>query len=98
MKVERIMSVIRGPHTSEKTNTIAEKNGQVTFKVDKTATKLEIKKAVEHLFDVKVAAVRTVIIKGKTKRFAQKIGRRKDIKKAYVSLKEGYDINFATTE
>lgn len=92
------MSVIRGPHTSEKTTTIAEKHGQITFKVDKTATKLEIKKAVEHLFDVKVDSVKTVIIKGKTKRFAQRLGRRKDVKKAYVSLKDGYDINFATTE
>jgi large subunit ribosomal protein L23 len=98
MKVERLMSVIRGPHTSEKTTIIAEKNGQITFKVDKTATKLEIKKAVEHLFDVKVKSVTTVILKGKTKRFAQRLGRRKDIKKAYVSLQEGYDINFATTE
>lgn len=98
MKVERLMSVIRGPHTSEKTTIIAEKNRQITFKVDKTATKLEIKKAVEHLFDVKVKSVTTVILKGKTKRFAQRLGRRKDIKKAYVSLQEGYDINFATTE
>lgn len=98
MKTERLMTVLRGPHTSEKATTIAEKNGEITFKVDKTATKLEIKKAVEDLFDVKVKSVRTVIIKGKTKRFAQRLGRRKDIKKAYVSLQEGHDINFATTE
>ena len=49
MKVERLMSVIRGPHTSEKTTIIAEKNGQITFKVEKTSTKLEIKKSVEQL-------------------------------------------------
>lgn len=98
MNIDKLMTVIRGPHTSEKTTIIAEKNRQITLKVDKTATKLEIKKAVEHLFDVKVDSVKTVVVKGKTKRFAQRLGKRKDIKKAYVSLKEGYDINFATTE
>jgi len=98
MNVDRLMSVIRGPHTSEKTTIIAETNKQITLKVAKSATKLEIKKAVEDLFDVKVEAVRTVITKGKTKRFAQRVGKRSDFKKAYVSLKEGYDINFATTE
>ena len=98
MKIERLMTVLRGPHTSEKATIIAEKNRQITFKVEKSATKLEIKKAVEHLFDVKVDSVRTVIIKGKTKRFAQRLGRRKDIKKPYVTLQDGHDINFATTE
>ena len=98
MNVDRIMNVIRGPHTSEKTTVIAEKNNQITFKVAKTATKHEVAKAVESLFDVKVESVRTVNVKGKTKRFAQRAGKRKDIKKAYVTLKEGFDINFATTE
>jgi len=98
MNTNRIMTIIRGPHTSEKTTIIAEENRQITLKVDKTATKLEIKKAVEQLFDVKVDSVKTVNVKGKTKRFAQRIGKRNNFKKAYISLKEGYDISFATTE
>lgn len=98
MNVDRLMTVIRGPHTSEKTTVIAEKNNQICFKVATTATKLEVKKAVEKLFDVKVESVKTVNIKGKTKRFAQRVGKRNDVKKAYVKLQEGFDINFATTE
>ena len=98
MNMTRQMSIIRGPHTSEKSTVIAEKHNQIALKVDITATKLEIKNAVEALFDVKVSSVTTIKSKGKTKRFAQRIGKRKDTKKAYVSLKEGHDISFSTTE
>ena len=64
-------------------------------KVDTTATKLEIKQAVEELFEVKVAQVRVMNVKGKTKRFGQRFGKRSDWRKAYVKLAEGQDINFA---
>ncbi len=98
MNAERIMMVIDGPHTSEKTTLLAEDNNQITFKVDRKATKQEIKAACEQLFDVKVKKVTVMNAKGKTKRFSQRLGRRKSYKKAYVTLHEGYDINFATTE
>ncbi len=90
---ERLMTVIRGPHLSEKAH-IAAENNQVVFKVRTDATKAEIKKAVEMLFDVKVAGVTVVNNKGKTKRFGRVQGRRNDTKKAYVKLAEGSDIDF----
>lgn len=85
---ERLMTVIRGPHLSEKAHIVAEKN-QVVLKVRTDATKKEIKQAVELLFEVKVDAVQVVNVKGKTKRFQQSKGRRSDWKKAYVKLAEG---------
>lgn len=94
----RLMTVILGPHTSEKTNNIAELNNQIAFKVAPFATKRDVKQAAEKIFDVKVKKVTLVNIKGKTKQFSQRKGRRKDVKKAYVTLHEGHDINFATTE
>ena len=65
------------------------------FKVSTTATKLEIKQAVEQLFEVKVEQVRVLNVKGKTKRFGQRFGKRSDWRKAYVKLAEGQDIDFA---
>jgi len=88
---ERLMTVIRGPHLSEKAHFAAEKN-QVVLKVRKDATKREIKQAVELLFEVQVDAVTTVNVKGKTKRFQMKSGRRNDWKKAYVRLAEGSNL------
>ena len=85
---ERLMTVIRGPHLSEKAHIAAEKN-QVTLKVRTDATKKEIKQAVELLFEVKVDAVQVVNVKGKSKRFQRSKGRRSDWKKAYVKLAEG---------
>ena len=90
---ERLMTVIRGPHLSEKAH-IAAENNQVVFKVCTDATKAEIKKAVEMLFEVKVDSVTVVNNKGKTKRFGRVQGRRNDTKKAYVKLAEGSDIDF----
>jgi large subunit ribosomal protein L23 len=98
MNIERIYKVLLGPHVSEKATTIAEKNRQVTFKVAPDATKLEIKKAVEQLFNVKVSGVQVLNRKGKTKRTARGMGRRADMKKAYVSLQEGFDIDFASVQ
>lgn len=94
MNQERVYKVLLGPHISEKATVSAEKNRQIVFKVAVDATKLEIKKAVEKLFSVKVAAVTTVNVQGKQKRFGKFIGRRNHWKKAYVSLQQGFDIDF----
>ena len=88
---ERLMTVIRGPHLSEKAHLNAEKN-HVVLKVRKDATKKEIKQAVELLFEVKVEGVQVVNVAGKTKRFQLTRGRRNDWKKAYVRLAEGSSV------
>ena len=93
LRQERLMTVIRGPHLSEKAH-IAAENNQVVFKVRVDATKKEIRQAVELLFDVKVEGVTVVNSKGKVKRFGQTFGRRNDFKKAYVKLAEGSEIDF----
>lgn len=98
MNPERLMQVVLRPHVSEKTTRVAEKHKQIVFRVLVDANKLEIKKAIELLFNVKVSKVRTVNVKGKVCRFKQRLGRHSDWKKAYVSLEDGYDINFAETE
>lgn len=98
MNPERLMMVLLEPITSEKTTRIAEKCKQFAFRVLKTATKEEIKHAVEHLFQVKVKSVSVLNVSGKTKRFRQTEGRRSDWKKAYVSLQPGQDIDFTVTE
>jgi large subunit ribosomal protein L23 len=98
MNAERLMMVLREPHTSEKTTIMAEKFKQFTFRVLKTATKDEIKQAVEHMFNVKVKSVSVLNVKGKRKRFKQTNGKRSDWKKAFVSLHPDYDIDFTVTE
>ena len=87
--------VIRKPIITEKA-TMASEYGAVVFEVAMEATKPEIKGAVEALFGVKVKAVNTTITKGKTKRFRGKPGRRRDVKKAYVTLEEGNTIDVST--
>lgn len=98
MNQERLMTILLGPHISEKTATIADKNNQHSFKVIRGAKKEEIKKAVEKLFDVKVAAVNTINMNGKRKRFGRHAGNRSDWKKAIVTLEEGHDIDFGGFE
>lgn len=88
---ERLLTVIQGPHMSEKSHIAAEHN-QVVLKVRTDATKKEVKQAVELLFEVKVDGVQVVNVKGKTKRFQQTAGRRPDWKKAYVKLADGTSI------
>ena len=96
MNVERIYSVILGPHVSEKTTIMGELNNQYAFKVTTDATKAEIKTAVETIFKVVVADLQVLVVKGKTKRTAKgKIQRRSDWKKAYVKLEAGHEIDFA---
>jgi large subunit ribosomal protein L23 len=87
--------VIRKPIITEK-STMASENGAVVFEVAIDANKPQIKEAVEELFGVKVKAVNTTITKGKTKRFRGQMGKRKDVKKAYVTLEEGNTIDVST--
>ena len=92
MNEERIYQVLRGAHVTEKTVMQAEKGNIQSFKVDITATKKEIKRAIKILFEVDVLNVRTIKVKGKTKGAGKKAGKRKDWKKAYVTLAEGQSI------
>ena len=87
--------VIRKPIITEK-STMASENGAVVFEVAIDSTKPQIKEAVEGLFGVKVKAVNTTITKGKVKRFRGQMGKRKDVKKAYVTLEEGNTIDVTT--
>ncbi len=87
--------VIRKPIITEKA-TMASENGAVVFEVDIAANKPQIREAVESLFGVKVKAVNTTITKGKQKRFRGQLGRRKDVKKAYVMLEDGNTIDIST--
>lgn len=98
MNKERLMTILLGPHVSEKSTSAADKNRQYVFKVLPDATKKEVKNAVEMLFNVEVNQVTTIKMKGKTKQFKQKTGRRSDWKKAFVSLADGHDIQFAGVE
>jgi large subunit ribosomal protein L23 len=91
----RLAQVLLAPVISEKATQVGEKHNQVLFKVLRDATKPEIKAAVELMFKVEVEAVNVVNIKGKTKRFGRFIGRRDHVKKAYVSLKAGQELNFS---
>lgn len=94
---ERLMTVIRGPHVSEKSHMVAESN-QVVFKVRTDATKPEIKQAVELLFEVKVADVNVIKYHGKIKRFGRSSGHRASWKKAYVTLAEGSSLDFLSAD
>ena len=91
----RLATILMAPIISEKATMVAEKNNQVLFKVLRDATKPEIKAAVELLFKVEVEKVSTVVQKGKVKKFGRSIGRRDHVKKAYVSLKAGQELNFS---
>jgi len=91
----RLAQVLVEPIVSEKATAVAEKHNQVLFKVLRNATKPEIKAAVELMFKVEVESVQTVNQRGKEKRFGRSIGRRDHIKKAYVSLKKGQELNFS---
>ncbi|MDD5296691.1 MAG: 50S ribosomal protein L23 [Rhodocyclaceae bacterium] len=95
---ERLLQVLLAPQISEKATWVADKNEQVIFKVASDATKPEVKAAVELLFKVQVDGVQIANVKGKEKRFGRFFGRRKDWKKAFVSLKPGQEINFAAGE
>ena len=90
----RLAQVLLAPIVSEKATMVGEKRNQVLFKVMRDATKPEIKAAVELMFKVEVSDVNIVNIKGKTKRFGGRVGRRDHVKKAYVALKPGQELQF----
>lgn len=98
MNQERLYKVLVGPVISEKASIAAESANQIVFKVAKDADKREIKKAVESLFNVTVENVRVLNQKGKTKRTRYGLGKQGDVKKAYVRLAEGQDINFESLD
>ena len=97
MNEAKLYDVIRAPRVSEKTARLQEVSNQYVFEVAKTATKADIKVAVEKIFDVQVKAVNVVNVKGKTKTFKFRQGRRGDWRKAYVTLAEGQSIDVMTT-
>jgi large subunit ribosomal protein L23 len=93
---ERLMTLLLAPIVSEKGTYVADKHSQVIFRVVPDATKPEVKAAVELMFKVQVDSVQISNVKGKEKRFGRFVGRRRNWKKAYVSLAAGQEINFAT--
>ena len=92
------MQVLLAPQVSEKSTFVGEKNNQYVFRVVVDATKPEIKAAVELMFKTKVKAVRVVNVRGKEKRFGRFEGRRRNWKKAYISLLQGQEISFQAPE
>ncbi len=90
-----LMRILQSPIVSEKSTTVADKHKQFVFEVVETATKRQIKAAVEVMFNVKVDWVNVLNVKGKTKRFGKFTGKRSDWKKAYVKLKPGFDIDLS---
>ena len=95
---ERLMQVLLAPVISEKSTYVADKHNQVIFRVTSSATKPEVKAAVEAMFKVQVKSVQIANVGGKQKRFGRFMGRRRNWKKAYVRLAAGQEINFAATE
>jgi large subunit ribosomal protein L23 len=91
---EQLMSVLIAPHVTEKSSLAMQNHNQYTFRVRRDATKIDIRKAVELMFDVKVAGVQVVNEAGKTRRFGKIAGRTQDWKKAYVSLVAGQTIDY----
>ena len=96
MNQERLYQVLVSPHISEKGTLLAEEQNQHIFKVAEDATKPEVKAAVEELFKVKVEKVRIMNVKGKVKRFGGRLGKRSDLRKAYVTLTSGNDIDLVS--
>lgn len=95
MNEQKIMSILLEPKVTEKSSMIGELNNQYVFKVSKDATKPEIKKAVELMFDgAEVESVQVTNVKGKRKIFKRSPGQRANWKKAYIKLKPGFDIDF----
>ena len=91
----QLAGVLEAPIVSEKSTNAAEKNRQFVFKVQKQATKKQVKNAVEIMFGVEVDSVQVLNVKGKQKRVGKSLGQRSDWKKAYVKLKPGHDIEFS---
>ena len=94
MKREQLMSVLIAPHVTEKTSLAMQNHNQYTFRVRREASKTDIRKAIELMFDVKVTGVQVVNEPGKARRFGRTAGRTQDWKKAYVSLSSGQTIDY----
>ena len=94
MNREQLMSVLIAPHVTEKTSLAMQNHNQYTFRVRRDASKTDIRKAIELMFDVKVAGVQVVNEPGKVRRFGRSVGRTQDWKKAYVSLSPGQTIDY----
>lgn len=95
MKQQELYKVIQAPIVSEKSTMLAEQHKKFVFKVQKKANKKIIKEAVELMFSVRVESVHVLNVKGKTKRFGRFMGSRSDWKKAYITLKPGFDIDLS---
>ena len=98
MNNDRLSRILVAPVVSEKSTRVADQSRQMVFKVLANASKPEIRKAVEKMFDVTVSGVQVLNVKGKVKRFGRTVGHRSDWKKAYVTLAEGSDIDFTGIE
>ncbi len=98
MNPERVYTVLREPHVSEKVTILGDKANQYAFKVAVDATKAEIREAVETIFKVTVEKVTTANVKGKVKRNARGVTRKKNWKKAYITVAAGQEIDYMVTE
>ena len=98
MNPERVYTVLVEPHISEKVSILGDKVNQYAFKVSRDATKAEIKEAVETLFSVSVNKVTTANVKGKVKRTVRGVTRKKNWKKAYITVAEGQEIDYMVVE
>jgi large subunit ribosomal protein L23 len=96
LQLVKLASVLTAPIVSEKSANAADLANQYVFKVQNSATKLQVKQAVELMFSVKVDSVRVLNVKGKVKRFGRNLGKRSDWKKAYVKLQAGHSIELAS--
>ncbi|GMV39254.1 MAG: 50S ribosomal protein L23 [Myxococcales bacterium] len=94
MTKDELYKVLRRPHITEKANDLKDANNEYVFEVSTDANKIQVRQAIESLFNVKVSEVRTSIVRGKNKRVGRFIGRRPNWKKAFVTLKEGHAIDF----
>jgi large subunit ribosomal protein L23 len=98
MNKNRLYQVLLNPRVTEKTARVGENSNQYVFEVASDANKAEVRAAVEHLFEVNVESVRIVNVKGKTKSFRMRPGKRSDWKKAYVRVQEGQSLDFLGAE
>ena len=98
MNPERLYTVLREPHISEKVSILGDKANQYAFKVATDATKAEIREAVETLFNVKVEKVTTANVKGKVKRNVRGVSRKKNWKKAYITVAEGQELDYMVAD
>lgn len=98
MNQERLYTLLQAPHISEKVSNLGDSSNQYAFKVERSATKAEIKEAVQKIFGVEVVNVTTANVRGKVKRSRWRLARRRNWKKAYVRVAAGQEIDYMVTE